>query len=318
MSDLKGNRVLVTGATGFVGAHLVQHLLQAGVEVIAPVRQRRTKNWPCEHSTGLRLIEADLRDAASLKEITALCPSTVFHLGAYRGRGKSPQELQESLDTNTIGTANLLEACSASNSFIYASSLEVYGDKRQVPLTEAMCPEPISPYAISKYAGELFCQAQRRVERNRRIIVVRPSNVYGPGQTVTAIIPELVTSCLTRKPIRTTRGEQTRDFIFVDDVVHALVAIAGSNTRFEGPVNLCSAVEIAIRDLVLEIVRLTQADCPVEIGAVEYRTSEVWRMVGDNTRARSIFGWEPRVNLNEGLVRTIDWYQQRIIARSAT
>ncbi len=190
------------------------------------------------------------------------------------------------------------------------STSEVYGHQTQVPFVETMAPEPISPYAITKYAGELYCHMKQRIGGDPAIILLRPFNTYGPYQSAKAVIPELIIDCLRGKPIRTTKGEQTREFNYVGDIVDGLVKAAEYPGRIDGVLNLATGEEVAIRDLVGKIAQLTQTRSTIEIGALPYRPTEIWRMYADSSRARQILGWRPRVSLDEGLRLTVDWFRQ--------
>jgi dTDP-glucose 4,6-dehydratase len=309
---MKDKRVLVTGGSGFIGSHLVKRLLELGAQVAVTVRYGNVmKNERLREEWGrLKVIEADLRNRGALEEAARFEPQVVLHLAAYNHVGESFRQVEECFDVNAKGTANLLDVCPGSEVFVYMSTSEVYGHQAGVPFVETMCPEPISPYAITKYAGELYCRMKQRMKGSGRLVVLRPFNAYGPYQSSKAIIPELILNCLQGKPIRTTKGEQTREFNYVGNLVDGLLAAAEHPGRIDGPVNLASGEEVAIRDLVLKIAELTKTQSSVEIGALEYRPTEIWRMYADSTRARTLLGWTPRVSLEEGLKRTVEWYRQ--------
>jgi UDP-glucose 4-epimerase len=312
MSGMRDKRVVVTGGSGFIGSHLVKRLLEQGAQVAVTVRygnvmknERLREEW-----SRLKVIEADLRNRGALAEVARFEPQVVFHLAAYNHVGESFRQVEECFDVNAKGTANLLDVVPGTESFIYMSTSEVYGHQAGVPFVETMNPEPISPYAITKYSGELYCRMKQRMKGGGRIVVLRPFNAYGPYQSSKAIIPELIINCLKGRPIRTTKGEQTREFNYVGNLVDGLLAAAAREGAIEGPVNLASGEEVAIRDLVKKIAALTDTKSSIEIGALEYRPTEIWRMFADSTRARTLFGWTPRVGLDEGLRRTVEWYRQ--------
>jgi nucleoside-diphosphate-sugar epimerase len=173
-----------------------------------------------------------------------------------------------------------------------------------------MCPEPISPYAITKYAGELYCRLKQRIGGRTGIVVLRPFNAFGPYQSAKAVIPELIINCLQGNPIRTTRGEQTREFNYVDNIVDGLVRAAEHEGPIDGVLNLASGEEVAIRDLVRIIAELTETRSPLEIGALPYRPTEIWRMFADNSRAQKTLNWRPAIGLREGLQRTVQWFRK--------
>ncbi len=304
-------RVLVTGGSGFMGSHLVHRLLAAGANLAVVVRydnvmknERLREVWD-----RLRIIEADLRNRGALAAIPQFAPEIVFHLAAYNHVGESFRQVEECFDVNAKGTANLLDTCNDVGRFVYVSTSEVYGAQTSVPFVETMCPQPLSPYAITKYAGEIYCRMKQQIGVRERIAVVRPFNVFGPYQSTKAIIPELILNALQGHPIRATKGVQTREFNYVGNVIDGLIMAAQHPESIEEVLNLCSGEEVAIADLVHKIVGLTGSPSQVEIGALPYRPTEIWRMYGDSSRAREVLGWHPRIGLEEGLRRTIDWYR---------
>jgi len=300
---MKGQRVLVTGGTGFIGRHLVRKLVASG----ATVTIARPPHEPDTSIPNVEIVAADLRDRSSVRDLAAAAdPAVVFHLGGFSLVGESYARIDECFDLNAKGTAMLVDATKSAEAFVYASTADVYGPQASMPLVESMVPAPLSPYGISKYAGELSCFARQRAPENRtRFTVLRLFNVFGPGQRPPALIPALLGSCLSGAPVRTTKGEQTREFNYVDDVVDGMLAAATSPSVLGGPINLCSGREIAIRDLVQTIAQLTESASALEIGALPYRPGETWRVFGDGAKAADLLGWRPRVSFEEGLSRTI-------------
>jgi nucleoside-diphosphate-sugar epimerase len=310
---MKDRRVLVTGGSGFIGSHVVQALLEAGAQVAVMVRYgnlikniRLAECWNC-----ITVIEADLRNRGALQAIRRFDPEIVFHLAAYHHVGQSFDQVEECFDVNSKGTANLFDTCDAAAKFVYIASSEVYGSQQQVPLREDMQPNPLSPYAVTKYSGEMYCRMKQRSAPGS-VVILRPFNAFGPYQSTRAIIPEVILKCLRGEPIEITPGEQTREFNFVTNLVEGFIAAAMHPEPVDGPVNLASGEEIMIRDLVLRTVDLTNSRSKVKIGALAYRPNEIWRMAGDATRAHQILGWRPRVKLEDGLRITIDWYRQQV------
>jgi nucleoside-diphosphate-sugar epimerase len=190
------------------------------------------------------------------------------------------------------------------------STSEVYGHQPGVPFAESMCPQPISPYAITKYAGELYCQMKQRIAVAPSIIITRAFNTFGPYQSAKAVIPELIIACLRGEHVRTTKGEQTREFNYVTNVVDGLMRAGSHEGEIEGPINIAAGEEVSIRDLVGKIAELTETHAKIETGALPYRPTEIWRMYADSTRARELLGWKPEVSLDEGLRRTVAWFRE--------
>lgn len=311
--NLAGRRVLVTGGSGFIGSHLVNRLISEGCEVAVVVRYGNVMR--CERLRHiwdeLTIIEADLRNRGSLEAICRFKPEIVYHLAAYNHVGESHRQVEECFDVNGKGTANLLDVAQrCAGKFLYLSTSEVYGAQQEVPFVETMTPVPISPYAISKYAGELYCRMFQDRNDSIPVIVLRGFNAFGPYQSSKAIIPELILDCLKGNPIRTTEGEQTREFCYVENLVDGIVAASTHSTPLSGVMNIATGREVRIRDLVMTIANLTRSTSPIEIGALPYRPTEIWRMAGDNGRATTVLGWKPRVLLEEGLAITVDWFRE--------
>ena len=161
-------KVLITGAAGFIGSHLTRRLCGEGAEVAITCKYNSVMDnirlmdlWP-----DIRVIEADIRNPDSLRQISEFKPEVVYHLAAYNHVGDSFLHVSESMDSNAKGTANVIEAYDGYERFIYIATSEVYGRQEQVPFAEDMCPNPISPYAVGKYSGELYCRM--KMERSDR------------------------------------------------------------------------------------------------------------------------------------------------------
>jgi len=312
--SLKNTRVLVTGASGFIGSHLAHRLIQEGAQVAITVRYDNVIK--CERLRDvwnkITVIEADVRNRGALDAIKNYKPEVVFHLAAYNHVGQSYNQIEECFDVNAKGTANVLDTCSGARKFIYTSTSEVYGEQKSVPFIETMTPNPISPYAITKYSGEMYARLRQMIKDKSKpkIVILRPFNAFGPYQSSKAVIPEMIINCLKGVPIRTTLGEQTREFNYVTDLCEGFLAAAAYEGDEEGPINLATGVEIPIHELVRKIAKLTDTKSSIEIGALPYRPTEIWRMYADASRAKKILGWTPKVTFDDGLKKTVDWFRE--------
>jgi len=301
-------QVLVTGGAGFIGSHLTKRLVHLGARVSVLVKYksiidnvRLAPIW-----RDVNIIEADLRNMDSLRGLKdQVCFDVVFHLAAYNHVGDSFLHVNEALQSNAVATANLLEFLSDYGRFIYTSTSEVYGHQSAVPFTEEAAPFPISPYAVGKYAGELYARMKRH-QTNRPIVCLRPFNTFGPYQSDRAVIPELIIKCLLGSPIETTQGVQTREFNYVDNIVDGFLAAATVDPVPVQVINIGSNREIAIRDLIRKIHEQTGSKSELRIGALPNRPTEIWRMCADHDRADKLLGWKPKIDFEEGLARTID------------
>ena len=239
-------------------------------------------------------------------------PSVVFHLGAYTHVGKSWDRIDECIQTNIHGSVNLLQALARSNyrRFVYTSTSEVYGDV-PVPFREDAIVDPLSPYAVSKYAGERFCRMLHR-GRGWPIVVVRPFNAYGPAQSPDRIVPEIIVKALRGERLAMTEGRQTREFNYVEDLVDGFVR-AASVAGIEGEVfNIGGGEEISMRDLAQTILEIMGDPIKAEFGALANRPTEIWSMRSDVTKATERLGLAPARPLRAGLERTIAWYRREL------
>jgi nucleoside-diphosphate-sugar epimerase len=309
---MKDKRILVTGGSGFIGSHLIKRLVQMDTEVYVLTRSRsiidntRLRDvWK-----SLKIVNADIRNFDSLSLLRKVEPEIIFHLAAYHHVGDSFTHFSEALDTNCLGTANLLEALDDYEHFIYTSTSEVYGFQSSVPFKEEMTPHPISPYAVGKYSGELYCLM--KYQMGYPITVLRPFNAYGPYQSVEAIIPEIMLDCLLERPIKVTEGKQTREFNYIDDLIDGFILAAQAKVAVGEIINLGNGQETSIRDLILKIIKLTNSKSKALFGALPYRPTEIWRMFCDNTKAKKILNWSPKIGLDEGLSKTIRWFQDNL------
>ncbi len=306
-----GCSVLVTGATGFLGSHLVHRLLREGAHVhaltssvssIVPVRL-------ADVIDDVHLVEANINDQSSLEDVVAGTePALVVHLAAFTHVGKSFHRVNENIQTNIQGTVNLLNALGGNyERFIYVGTGEVYGDAPS-PFREDGPVQPMSPYAVSKYAAERYCRMFNQAY-GWPIVCLRPFNSYGPWQTPDRVIPEIILSALQKTPLLMTAGEQIREFTYVEDTVDAFLR-ALVRPGLEGAViNIGSAEEISMRALAVTVLELLGNPVEAQFGALPYRPNEIWRMVGDRGRSHDLLGWKPHHDLTDGLARTIDWYR---------
>jgi nucleoside-diphosphate-sugar epimerase len=259
------------------------------------------------------LHEGNLFDRSAMDVVArAAQPDYVFHLGAYTHVGKSWQRVDECIQTNVQGTVNLLQALAgvAYRRFVYTSTSEVYGDI-DPPFREDAMVNPISPYSVSKYAGERYCRLFQR-SHGWPIVLVRPFNAYGPAQTPDRVVPEIVTKALRGQNIAMTQGRQTREFNYVEDIADGFVR-AALTPGAEGQLfNIGCGQEVAMRELASTILGLMGDPVKAEFGALPERPTEIPRMYADSSKARTELGWQPRHTLAEGLEKTIAWYRAEL------
>jgi UDP-glucose 4-epimerase len=308
--------VLVTGGAGFIGSELVRQLAARGsrVVIVDNFATGTRENIAETLSDSVTLLEADIRDprpiAPYLREAAA-----VYHL-ACLGVRHSLHSPEENHDVNATATMRLLEASRSADvpRFVHVSSSEVYGTAQWTPMTEAHPTAPSTVYGAAKLAGECYARAYHR-SHGFPAVVVRPFNTYGPRSHHEGdsgeVIPKFLLRCLAGKPmIVFGDGTQTRDFTYVSDTA-AGILLAGEHPGATGAtINLASGNEVSIGTLARQIsVAAGRPNAPVEHDRP--RPGDVMRLYGDATQARRMLGYQPRVGLDEGLRRLLDWYATR-------
>jgi nucleoside-diphosphate-sugar epimerase len=317
---LAGSRVLVTGASGFIGSHLCRRLLAEGA-VVHALTSTVSSVYPAR-LLGIRdsitLHEASLDDRGAMQLLGAeVRPDYVFHLGAYTHVGKSWSRVDECIQVNVQGTVNLLMALEPHGftRFVNTGTSEIYGDV-DVPFREDGPVHPVSPYSVSKYAAEEFCRLFADA-RSLPIVRVRPFNAYGPMQSPDRVVPEIITRALQRQPLKMTEGAQTREFNYVEDLVGGFVAVA-STPGIDGELfNLGCGHEVSMRELATLILGLMGDPITPEFGGLPERPTEIPRMHADVARTTQRIGWSADVALEDGLERTIAWYRDALASGSS-
>ncbi len=307
-------KFLVTGGAGFIGSHIVERLVKEGGKVIVLDNLSTGKE---ENLSLIRdkftFIKGDIRDLDLLLSITKKI-DYIFHEAAMTSVVESIENPEKCNGINITGTLNLFIAGLKNQvkRIIYASSSAIYGDNPIIPKREDMEVNPISPYAISKYVGELYMKFFYKIY-NLEIISLRYFNVYGPRQDpnspYSAVIPKFISSLLKKEaPIIYGDGEQTRDFIYVEDVVSANIQAMKIKGIAGKVFNIASGERISINKLFDKIKKITEVDIK-PIYAPE-RKGEVRDSVGDITTAIKYLLWTPKFSLEEGLKKTINWYKK--------
>jgi UDP-glucose 4-epimerase len=302
-------KTLVTGGGGFIGSNVVRALLERGDDV------RVLDNF----STGSRrnlagldveVVEGELRSYERVHNAVR-GTEVVFHLGALGSVPRSVQDPLTSSAVNVEGTLNVQLAArdEGVRRVVFASSSSIYGNQSELPLREAMAPDPISPYGVAKLAAERYCVSFSRVYDSFETVVLRYFNVFGPRQDPTsqyaAVVPLFITAIAAGEPVTIfDDGEQSRDFTYVDNVVAAnLLAAdaAGANGRI---FNISGGTPTSVNELAVTIGRLLGK--PVERRYLPARPGDLRNSWADVSEARSLLGFEPQVELEEGLRRTAD------------
>ncbi|HYY08636.1 MAG TPA: NAD-dependent epimerase/dehydratase family protein [Actinomycetota bacterium] len=316
------DRVLVTGAAGFIGSHLCRRLVAEGHEVVGLDDLSEGSLDNLRNVPEVRFEEADLRERDAVARAARGC-ATIFHHGAKRAVPRSMAFPVETTEVNVIGTLTVLLAAAEQNSIVvFASSSSVYGDQDVFPLSEGMEPRPRSPYAASKLAGEVTCAAFFR-SHGVRTVALRYFNVYGPGQDpeneYAAVIPRFVLARLTgARPIIFGDGEQARDFTYIDDVVEANLAAARATERaFGRAFNIGGGERPTSVSHLLRLIDELTGGGPEPIMEPP-RAGDVRLTEADVARAGELLGYRPSVPVREGIRRTVEHFRSSAPTRVET
>jgi NAD dependent epimerase/dehydratase len=315
--SLTHRSVLVTGAGGFIGSHLVERLVAEGAAVRAFVRYTSRSDVgylrfaPSETRAQIDFVFGDLRDEHAVAEAMRDV-EIVFHLGALIAIPYSYVHPREVVETNIVGTLNVLMAARAHQParVIHTSTSEVYGTALRIPIDEDHPLQGQSPYSASKIGADKLVESFVR-SFNVPAVTIRPFNTYGPRQSARAVIPTIISQALTRDEIHLGNLTPTRDFTYVADTVDGFVraATAEGDGLLGETFNLGNDREISIGDLAHLIIQLVGRPVEVKTDPARIRpsASEVRRLRADNRKAKARLGWQPRTSLKEGLRQTINW-----------
>ena len=315
-----GRRALVTGAGGFIGSTLVEHLVKRGASVRAFVRYNsrndfgRLEDVEDAVRNEVDVYTGDLTNPEAVVLATEGC-DVVLHLGALIPIPYSFKHPREYVAANIEGTINVLEAARRWDvqRVVQVSSSEVYGTAQIVPIPESHPLHPQSPYAATKVGADQLALSYWHAFR-LPVVLARPFNTYGPRQSARAVIPTVITQALGRNRIELGATSTTRDFMFVEDTARALARCAEVDGVEGETFNFGTGKEYSIDETVAKILQQIGVEVPVESTEARQRpgSSEVERLVCDPTRAHEILGWHHQIELDEGLARTIEWVRSHL------
>lgn len=317
--SLKNKKIFVSGAGGFIGSHLVESLVNEGADVTAFIHYNSNGSYgwlddsPCQKD--IKFVLGDVTDQGSV-ESAMKGTDVVFHLAALIGIPYSYIAPISYVRTNVEGTLNIMQVAREQgvSRVIHTSTSETYGTALSVPINEEHPLQGQSPYSASKIGADKIAESYY-CSFDLPVVTVRPFNTYGPRQSSRAIIPTVVTQCLAgKRSIKLGNVTPTRDMNFVSNTVDAFIAASTAYDAIGKTINIGSGIEISIKDLVLLIARLTNKDIHIETDPDRVRSenSEVERLLADNTQAKKILNWEPKVSLEEGLGITIEWLEKHL------
>ncbi|CAG7659207.1 NAD-dependent epimerase/dehydratase family protein [Paenibacillus allorhizosphaerae] len=304
MKHYDNKKILIIGASGFIGEKLYSYLLNVigCTNVFATSRAEKSqRNW----------FQCDIKNKVMVEELLLqINPDIIFHLAADINPSRSILDFEEIMETNIIGTTNILSSIQKNklsiDCFINIGSCEEYGFIDQ-PFIEEKMPSPISIYSGTKAAATILCKMFFNLY-NIPIITVRPSLIYGPGQKERFFIHQAITSLLAGTSFDMSLGEQTRDFLFIEDLIRALIEISKMPSLAGEIINVSSGQEYSLKQVIQLIQRLTNSSSSINIGALPYRETEIMSFSCNNEKILNLTNWRPIISLEEGLKRTIEYH----------
>ena len=314
--ELKGARVLVTGADGFIGSHLVELLVDLGAHVVALSQYNSFNFWGWLEDTKclneVTVITGDIRDPHFCLEMTRDV-DVIFHLAALIPIPYSYKAPGAYVDTNVSGTLNICQAALTNRvkKVVHTSTSEVYGTAQYVPIDEKHPLNAQSPYSATKIGADAIATSFHR-SFGLPVVIARPFNTYGPRQSARAVIPTIISQLAAgHEDIKLGDLRTTRDFTYVEDTCRGFAAVAGLDTGFGDVFHIGSNQEISISDLFDLIAELSNRPVRIVSDAARVRPehSEVMRLLCDNSKLANAAGFRPQVTLREGLSRTIEWFR---------
>lgn len=326
MSNLDGRRVLVTGAGGFIGAHLSARLVDDGAHVRAFVRynsrsDRGALEWlPSDVLDAIEVVAGDLRDVESVSQAVA-GTDVVFHLGAQIAIPYSYVNPRDFFETNVLGSLNVAQSSLAAgvSHVLHTSTSEVYGTAQTAPITEEHPLDVQSPYAASKVGADKLMESYHRAYE-LPVTVVRPFNTFGPFQSARAVIPTILLQALQGDRIRLGSTDPRRDFTYVSDTAAGFVRIAAEPKTVGHTLQLGTGKDISVGEVVEVAAELVGRPLSIEQETPRLRPagSEVMRLLSSPERVRALTGWSPEVDLRTGMSLTLEWLRTnaRLAARA--
>ncbi|GEP89442.1 NAD dependent epimerase/dehydratase, LLPSF_EDH_00030 family [Chitinophaga terrae (ex Kim and Jung 2007)] len=317
--DLKGKKVLVTGADGFIGSHLVEQLLNEGCKVKAFVYYNSFNSWgwldtlQASQLSNIEIFAGDIRDPNGVRTAMAGI-DVVFHLAALIAIPFSYHSPDSYIDTNVKGTLNIVQAAKdlGTQKVLVTSTSEVYGTAQFVPITELHPRQPQSPYSASKIGADCIAESFYR-SFNLPVTIVRPFNTYGPRQSARAVIPTIITQLLNGiEEIKLGDLTPTRDLLYVKDTANGFIEIAKSDSLIGQDCNIATQSEISIRDLANTLIKLLNPSAKIieDQDRLRPAKSEVFRLFGSKEKISVETNWKQKFTLEQGLIETVNWFKQ--------
>lgn len=290
--NLKDKKIIVVGGNGYLGSFLVKALkeLEANVFIISR---------DCEPSNSQFIVDITNFDETK-NIIQKIKPDIVYHLAANISRNRDFAIYEKMAAVNVQGTLNILKSLEDIDAhFIFTSSSEIYGNNES-PFHENQVPKPVSPYSLTKINAEMLIQTYC-TNHQKKFTNLRVFNFYGENMPEEFFIPQMINSLKNGKDFMMTKGEQVRDFLYVSDVVSALILSAQNTNAYGETMNVCSGKGTKLSTLASAVNNTMKTNAKIMLGAIPYRDNEVWEMIGDNSKIKNNIGFKPTVSIGKGI-----------------
>lgn len=306
----KNKKVLITGGCGFIGSHLVNRLIDDGANIGIICRRNTSRYKIIDTLRKIEFYNVDITDSIKTEEcVKKVMPDYVFHLAAY-GVDSAKKEYIPAANVNVIGTINVLSPLkdTGCKKFINVGSCAEYGDIDQ-RMMEHMCPKPVSIYGSTKAASTIVAH-QIAMENNIPIATLRPFGIFGEGEERHKLFCHVILSILENKKVELTLGEQCRDYCYVENIIDGLLLAAENETIKNEIFNIGSGISFPLKHYINLIFMNMGTNQKPNWGSIPYRENEMWDPKPDITKIQSILNWKPRISIEDGMNRTINWFKE--------
>jgi UDP-glucose 4-epimerase len=295
--DLKGKKIIVVGGNGYLGSFLTKVLKENGADIFIISKD-------CEQTSSQFIIDITNFDE-TYKVIQKIKPDIVYHLAANISRNRDFAIYEKMAAVNVQGTLNILRSLEGIDAhFIFTSTSEIYGNNIS-PFHENQIPQPVSPYSLSKISAEMLIQTYSN-NHSKKYTNLRVFNFYGENMPEEFFIPQMINSLKKGEDFLMTKGEQVRDFLYVGDVVNALVLTAQNTNSYGQTMNVCSGQGTKLSKLASAVNTSMNTKAKIVLGAIPYRDNEVWEMIGDQSKIKKSIGFEPQISIDKGIETVIN------------
>ncbi len=311
---MKKKTIVVTGGAGFIGLNLVQSLAKENFEVVV-FNKKDVPAYAKDALKKIKLLELDLLEEDKLKNaLRSINPSILVHLAANNNPDRNPKNIKELMKDNFDTTLSIYTAALELKNLECIITLGSAGEYEgnEVPFVETQKELPASPYSFSKTCAGNLSSYFFRVH-GLPIITLRPFVVYGECQTSNMFIPSVIRKCLQNEIVDMTPGEQSKDFVYVKDLVNAIISCINTKDKkslLGEVINICTGEEVMLKDAVLLIKKETSSSLQINFGALKYRENENMHFYGSNEKARQLLNWSPQYSFEEGIKNTVKWYRE--------